>query len=486
MQRILGRHVSRWKFILLAGDLAAYVLSILAAVFFNPNIDNTTWFLTHSKRAIVVVGLTYLVVLYIADLYDYQRDYRRWINIAQLILCSLFGALAVIVLFYFPRVSFIGRTLLIIQVSSFTLLLVLWRLAFSVIALPQRLQRKLLIMGAGSSGRRVLAAIRRRPRSGLKAVGFLDDDPRKIGATIDQLPVMAATSCLPEVVQQEKATLAVVAITHEKSHQLVDTLTRASWNGLQVIDMPSFYEFVAGKVPIDHISDVWVLFNSLNKNNFYSRYLKRLIDLGLANLWLTITAPFFIIISLAIKLESSGPVFYRQERLGYEARPFEIIKFRTMVHEAESQGPQWANHRDPRITRVGRWLRKTRLDELPQLINILKGEMSFIGPRPEREVFIKQFQELVPRGAPGCQAIDPPGSPASCGYQEAIPYYSYRLLVKPGLTGWAQVMHPYASSLEQTKEKLQYDLYYIKNMGFFLDLAIILKTVRIVLFGQGT
>jgi exopolysaccharide biosynthesis polyprenyl glycosylphosphotransferase len=485
MHRIFGLHVSSWKLFLLGGDLVAFIISGAMAVYFNPKIDDKTLFLLEHLMPISLVGLTYMVVLYIADLYDYQRDYRRWSNIAQLILACFIGALAVIVLFYFPLGAFVGRTLLIIQASSFAGLLVLWRLVFSGIALPERLQRRLLIVGAGSSGRQILQAIRKRPRSGLVAVGFLDDDPRKIGAAVGDLPVLGQTDRLPEFAQELNASLAVVAITHEKSQKLIRTLTRASWHGLQVIDMPSFYEFLSGKVPIDHISDVWVLFNGLNKHRFYSRYLKRLIDLGLAILWLTVTAPVSLLMALAIKMDSPGPVFYRQERLGYEAKPFRIIKFRTMIHGAEKLGPQWSESGDPRVTRVGRWLRKTRLDELPQLLNILKGEMSFIGPRPEREVFIKKFQDEIPRVIKGRRSTDPPGLAVSCGYRETLPYYSYRLLVKPGLTGWAQVMYPYASSLEQTKEKLQYDLYYIKNMGFFLDLAIILKTVRIVIFGGG-
>lgn len=485
MQNIFGIHFSKWKFILLMGDAGAFLLSIVPAVFFNPRVELSVSFLKTHKISIVMVCLTYLIVFYIADLYNYQKDFRYWTNIAQLILSTFIGTLAVIVLFYFPLGGFIGRTLLIIQAVTFAMLLVLWRLAFSGLALPQRLKREVLIIGAGNCGRQVLAAIHRRPQSGLVAVGFLDDDPRKMGVEMDRLPVLGPTCSLPEFIKQEQAPLIVVAITNEKPQELIATLTRVSWCGIQVIDMPSLYEFLVGKIPIDHISDVWLFFNSLNRSTFYSRYVKRLLDLGLAGLGLCFTLPFFGIIALAIKLDSPGPVFYRQEREGYEGRPFEIIKFRTMIQDAERRGPQWANHQDPRITRVGRWLRKMRLDELPQLLNILKGEMSFIGPRPERGVFIRHFQERIPQYRPGRRATDPPGFQVSCGYREALPYYSYRLLVKPGLTGWAQVMYPYASSLEQTREKLQYDLYYVKNMGFFLDLAILLKTIRIVLFGRG-
>ena len=184
-----------------------------------------------------------------------------------------------------------------------------------------------------------------------------------------------------------------------------------------------------------------------------------------------------------IVLDSPGPAFFRQQRLGKDGKPFWIIKFRTMVEDAEQDGPQWASQDDPRITRVGRMLRKLRLDELPQLLNILRGEMSFIGPRPERQVLVNTFQQLLPvfrKKRLGSNALEI----KVCDYVEQVPHYSYRLLVKPGMTGWARVMYPYVSSQEETQEKLKYDLYYIKNMGFVLDLAILLKTIRIVLFGR--
>jgi lipopolysaccharide/colanic/teichoic acid biosynthesis glycosyltransferase len=179
-------------------------------------------------------------------------------------------------------------------------------------------------------------------------------------------------------------------------------------------------------------------------------------------------------------------MLFRQQRLGYNAKPFQILKFRTMKVGAEKDTPRWTGQQDSRITRVGSPLRKMHLDELPQLINIFKGEMSLIGPRAEWDIFAHESQEMVPEWRAGRRASDPPGYKVVTKYREKVPYYSYRLLVKPGITGWAQVMFPHAgSSMDDLKEKLQYDLYYIKNMGFLLDLAILMKTIRIVLFGHG-
>ena len=486
MFHLFNRQISKWKLILLTGDLVVYSLSVMLALYVNPKIGSEPWkFAATHLTPFLLVGLTYLLVLYIANTYDYQQDYRRWSNIAQLILSGLVGTLVVIVLFYFPLGAFIGRTLLIIQAATFIGLLVLWRFTFSALALPQRLQRRVLIVGAGGCGRRILEALRRRPRSGLTALGFIDDDPEKFGAEIAGLPVLGNSAHLSEIVHNHTVKLVVVAITHQKSASLIKALTKIYWNGCQLIDMPSLYEFLSGKVPVEHISDTWFYVNSLQTKKLYYRHLKRLLDLGLAFMGLALTWPLFLFIGLAIKLDSPGPIFFRQERLGQDSKPFQILKFRTMIQEAERFGPQWARENDSRITRVGRILRKWRLDELPQLLNIIKGDISCIGPRPERKFFIDEFQKLVPDFRPEVRPGESNSSMVQCGFKEKIPYYSYRLMVKPGLTGWAQVMYPYASSLEQTQEKLQYDLYYIKNMGFFLDLAILLKTVRIVLFGRG-
>ena len=201
---------------------------------------------------------------------------------------------------------------------------------------------------------------------------------------------------------------------------------------------------------------------------------------------LLLTWPLQLLIAGAIKLDSPGPALFSQERSGQYGIPFNIIKFRTMVQDAEKKGPQFSRKDDPRITRVGWLLRKTRLDELPQFINMLKGEMSLIGPRPERPNFIKEYQEILPVKVPARRAGDLPGTMIIRGYKEKVPFYSYRLLVKPGVTGWAQVNYGYSASLEETKEKMEYDLYYIKNMSFFLEICILLKTVRIVFFGRGT
>lgn len=486
MLKLLGLPVSIWPLLILAGDVVMFGLSVPIGFALSRRTFEAPWlFVDLFKFPIIMMGLTYIVMLYVANLYDHYQDFRRRENISQVILASLIGTLIVVIVFTLPTLHIIGRGFVEWQGVALVWLLVLWRYAFSAIALPLRLQRKVLIIGGGDAGQEILATINRCKNSGLVVAGFLDDKPQKIGISIQGSPVLGNTGQLDEMISKYKIGMVVMAITHEKPPGLLNNLVRLSFMGVQVIDMPSLYEVLAGKIPTDHISDVWLLFHSLNSAKVYYRLFRRLIDLASAALGLALTWPLWILIAAAIKADSRGPVFFSQERLGKDGEPFQILKFRTMITDAEKAGPQFACHHDPRITRVGRMLRQWRLDELPQLHNILKGEMSFIGPRPEREVFIREFQQMVPDLREGGRSTDQKGVPVVCGYRERIPYYSYRLLIKPGITGWAQVMHRYSANLEETKEKLQYDLYYIKNMGLFLDLAILLKTIRIVLFGWG-
>lgn len=485
MLKILGINISRWHFVLICLDIIFAYLSLSIGLYLNPYSNISAWnFIVQNKLMTAGIAMCYYLILLMFNAYDYQQEYRKLFNVARLVTAVWVGALLIAVIFSFPHGPFIGRTLLVIQAGTFSLLLILGRLIFSLVALPLKMKKRLLIVGAGASGRKLLEAIDRRPACGLLVVGFVDDDPYKKGKEISGLPVMGSSQNLKELVKEYQIDMVVVAITHEKSSQLISTVTQLSWSGVQVEDMANIFEVFSHKVPVEHISELWFLAHNANKKIYYRR-LKGLIDFVMAAISLALTSLLMLVIAGAIKLDSPGPVFFRQRRLGFEGRPFEILKFRTMVEDAERFGPRFASKGDQRITRVGRLLRKLRLDELPQLLNILKGEMSFIGPRPEREVFIKEFQELIPDCRPARRSSDEPGTMVQCGYKERIPYYSYRLLVKPGLSGWAQIMYSYAGTIEATQEKLQYDLYYIKNMSFFLDLYIMMMTVRIVILGKG-
>jgi sugar transferase (PEP-CTERM system associated) len=231
-------------------------------------------------------------------------------------------------------------------------------------------------------------------------------------------------------------------------------------DGLVIEESASFYERLTGKIGLEAFRPSGLIFSGpLQKVQFYRRA-RSLLDIALAFIGLVLTLPIMAITAIAIKLDSRGPILYRQKRIGRRNSIFTIMKFRSMRVDAETDGPVWAEENDPRITRVGRIIRKLRIDELPQFINIIRGEMNFIGPRPERPEFVAQLEQ-------------------------EIPYYSQRHLIKPGLTGWAQIRYPYSASVEDARQKLQYDLYYIKNQSLMLDAIILFETARIVLFGRG-
>ena len=488
MIKIFSLQISKWSLFLLLGDLVAFFLAVPVGVLVAGSGSlNLRFFLAIFQAQLLMMAVTYILVFYIANLYDHYRDFRRLENLSQLVFTCMVGALVVVILFCLPGRHLVPRQFVEWHALAFTWMAGFWRFSFSSLALPVRLRRQVLVVGAGEEGRWIARAIRERPNCGLNVRGFLDDDPAKVGTRIEGVEVLGPCSRLKEVVKQEKISQVVTATNYERSSLLIITLNQIFLNGCQITDVPALYEFLVGKIPIDYISDMWIYFNWLNQRSLYYPRVKRFMDLGLAVIGLLLTGPLLLFIALAIRLDSPGPIFFRQKRLGFNGKPFQILKFRTMAENGEAEAvPQWASRNDSRVTRVGFLLRKTHLDELPQLFNILKGKMSFIGPRAEWHIFAEKSQELVPIYRSGRRASDPPGFQVLERYREQIPFYSYRLLVRPGVTGWAQVKFPYAgSSPEELKEKLEYDLYYVKHMGFLLDLAILMKTVRIVLFGHG-
>lgn len=475
----------RWELTLLLGDVILFLIAIplLLAWLYPIGQWNAVPF-KPDMVLILIMGL-YFAVLYVSDLYDKYKDYRAPENISRLLFAVWLGMLLGIgVLRLAP--TFLSRRFLEWHALIFGLLLVAWRISFSAFAFPQRLQRRILIIGAGDAGRQLIQLIQSRPNSGFKIIGLVDDDPAKKGLCFSGVPVLGSSQELLQLIADQKIDLVVLAVIRERSPQLMRTLGYLAFNHCHLVDLPLIYEKVARKIPVDYISDSWLYLHSIYQSKIYYRHLKRLFDLILATFGLIITAPLFPIISLAIKLDSQGPVFFCQPRLGQAGKVFKIIKFRTMTTTPADSNCSWTTQGDPRITRVGRFLRRTHLDELPQLINVLKGEMSLIGPRAEWDIYALQSQEEEVLYRPGRRATDPPGLMVPVGRRERIPHYSFRSVVKPGITGWAQVMFPMAgSSQEELKEKLAYDLYYIKNLSLFLDLAILLKTIRIVLVGRG-
>jgi sugar transferase (PEP-CTERM system associated) len=279
--------------------------------------------------------------------------------------------------------------------------------------------------------------------------------------TVSEDRVVGHVEEIARLVQQQRASQLVVAVTERRGVLPVKELLLCKLNGIEVLDSPSFYEKLSGKLLIENIQPSWFIYSNGFRITVVKRLYKRFLDILFSLAGLLLALPLFPLVALLVRIDSPGPVLFRQVRVGEKGREFDILKFRTMRQDAESlTGAVWAQRNDPRITRIGGMLRKTRLDELPQLLNVLKAEMSFIGPRPERPEFVERLTER-------------------------IPYYNKRHFVKPGLTGWAQICYPYGASEEDALEKLRYDLFYIKNYSFLLDLFIVLETVKVVLYGRG-
>ncbi len=326
------------------------------------------------------------------------------------------------------------------------------------------LKIRVLVLGAGDKAASINRRLRRRvDRRGFRIVGYvkLDTDPR---IAVDSINVVELNGqSLLEFAIQNNVDEIVVAADERRSGLPLEELLECKLHGLDVIDLLSFFEREQGKLPLDILRPDWLIYSDGFERGAVRDVSKRAFDIVASMLIIAITWPFMLLGMIAIKIEDGldAPVLYRQTRVGFLGKPFGVLKFRSMTVNAERDGvAQWATKNDSRVTRVGAFIRKTRIDELPQILNVLKGDMSFVGPRPERPQFVEQLSEV-------------------------IPYYRERHAVKPGITGWAQVCYPYGASTEDSVQKQEFDLYYIKNHTIFLDMLILCQTAEVVLFGKG-
>ena len=459
--KIFNHPVSKRLIMLIFGDLLIVNGSIFLSAILRLGLNAGWGYIQSNPWSFILTGWIYIITFFSMELYDIRKDFKSIGNVMAITLASTSAFVITTLLFYMNWSLRIGRGVFILNGILIILFIIGWRILYSYLLEQPIFKRNVLIVGAGWAGKTILQEINVAKKSGMKAVGFIDDDPSKKGNLIDGYPILGNRDSIDNVIRQNDVDLIIAAITHEKHADLIKALINCSWKGVDIVDMPAIYEQLTGKIPFKHINNMWMLHIAIGKPKLYSRLIKPVLEAIIALTLFVLLMPVMVVLAIVIKCDSRGRIFYTQERVGKDGRKFTIMKFRTMVENAESlTGAVYAADNDPRITKIGRFLRKWRLDEIPQLVNVIKGDMSLVGPRPEREVFIKEFEEK-------------------------IPFYTQRLLVRPGLTGWAQVKFPYASSIEQTEEKLQYDLYYIKNMSFILDFVVFLKTIRVVLFGKG-
>lgn len=416
--------------------------------------------------AVIFVAVV-LFSSHLMEVYDPGKNIRR----REIIVNILFGTVTSFSLFsvayyLFPSVM-IGRGLLLISLGFFALFQFCWHVLYLVGNSHPRFSQKVLVLGTGALaaqiGTMISSSTGRFALAGYAScfTGVQESHPEAAPPEVPSDEILGNCDNLRDIARKAQAEVIVVALSERRGvFPLRDVLT-CKLSGIQVMDAPSFYEIVQGKLMLESITPSWFIFSSGFQRTTIFGICKRSIDIALSCIGLLLTLPFFPLIALAIKLDSPGPVFFRQERLGNKEEPFMLFKFRTMGKDAEKgTGAVWAEKNDPRVTTLGKFFRGSRVDEIPQLFNVLKGDMSFVGPRPERQEFVDKLKQV-------------------------IPYYSKRHFIKPGLTGWAQVRYPYGASVDDAVEKLRYDLYYIKNIGPFLDTLIFFETIKVVLFGFG-
>jgi sugar transferase (PEP-CTERM system associated) len=378
---------------------------------------------------------------------------------ARLLVAISLGVIFLSVLsFIQPGATLWRSNSLYAMVFSFLMLITLRILLGQMIG-GEAFKRRLIVLGAGPRADRIRQLAERRG-SGFSIVGYIamNDGEKVIPEAIDR----SAIYNLADFVVRLGASEVVLALEERRNALPLSDLLRIKTTGVHVNDLSSFLERETGRVDLDSVNPSWFIFSDgFSSGRRISSFAKRLFDIGASFLLLVLTAPLILLAAIIVKLDSKGPAFFRQSRVGLYGQEFEIIKLRSMRQDAEVSGKAvWAAENDPRVTRVGQIIRKLRIDELPQAWSVLKGEMSFVGPRPERRQFVEDLEKHMP-------------------------YYAERHMVKPGITGWAQINYPYGASIEDARHKLEYDLYYAKNYTPFLDLLILLQTLRVVLWPEG-
>ncbi len=449
---------SERRLLLLGVDVGAVGLGAAASFFlWNVRAGDPTPLpatLAQNLEWLGLLGAGWMVLAAVAGLYDLRVAAHPRLFLPRLGLALGLELLAYLAVYFFAPPLTLPRFFYLAFLGAQAGLLGAWRLAYAHLLTGPGFRRRLLIVGAGWAGRTLAEALAREERGLYEPVGFVDDDPEKQGRVVAGLKVVGPARDLPRFVGELGADEVAVAITDGLSPELYRALTECWGLGVHLEPMPVIYERLTGRVPVQHIGPNWALAAPVGSPPATIWLaVKRLLDLAFALAGGAVLLLVLPLVALAVRLEDGGPVFYRQVRCGRGGRPFEMIKFRSMVVDAEAGGrPVWAAAEDPRVTRVGRVLRRTHLDELPQVINVIRGEMSIVGPRPERPELVAELEKQ-------------------------IPFYRARLAIRPGVTGWAQVNYGYGRSVEDALIKLQYDLYYIKHQSLWLDLQVIWRTI---------
>jgi sugar transferase (PEP-CTERM system associated) len=454
--QLFNRHVSTRSLTVFTGELVLIFGSVALAAAAQSTTD-----LAGNLWKILLVTLICQLCLYYNDFYDLTLVHSNRELVVRLLQAAGAASIVLAALYVVLPDLMIGNGIFVSALFVFLLAILGWRLVFNQVSESMQLQERVLFVGTGDTARKVARQILDQHEFAYRVIGFIDDDASRIGERIVNPAIVGTPADIDRLIAQHHIDRIVVSLSDRRGKLPVGELLRAKMAGIRVEDATTTYERVTGKILIDDLRPSWLIFSDGFRVSRVTRLLKRSIDLALSVALAVATLPLMIVTALLVLIEDGRPVLYRQERVGENGRTFTLAKFRSMRKDAEQAGkPIWARDGDDRITRIGRFIRKTRLDELPQLWNVVRGDMSFVGPRPERPFFVGQLSK-------------------------EIPFYQQRHAVKPGLTGWAQIKYRYGSSLEDAMEKLRYDLYYIKHLSVVFDLTIVFDTVKVVLFRKG-
>ena len=454
MFRLFNLYFTTRKLFLLVGEASIISLSFILAVILRFGHETLPILLGQDGiYKIFLITFVALICSHYLDLYDLRRIGGN--NATYFRLCVLVGVLAVFLAgctYLFPSLK-VGKHVYLIGLGILSLMWICWRWAYNRILMLPVLRQRVFMLGNGERARRLVKILRTRRELGMDVVGWA-------GETGESLTHETLSKTLRELNGKHGVDRVILALADRRSTMPLEDLLTLRLAGIKIQDGTGLLEEVSGQVEVDELRPAWLIFSEGFRLSATYQFTRRAVSIICSLLLLLLMLPLIPVIILLIKLTSPGHVFYYQERTGINGLTFLCYKFRSMRPDAEvDTGPTWASDDDPRVTRIGRFLRRTRLDEIPQLWNVIRGDMAFIGPRPERPEFVNKLRK-------------------------EIPYYYLRHIFRPGLTGWAQINYGYGSSIEEAKEKLRYDLYYIKNGSLALDFIILFETAKAVIFGR--
>ena len=448
---------------LVLGEAVLVYGSIIAAVYLRVGVDDAPFELVIKNGYWKAGAATFfcLASFYLFDLYDFVVMHDRRELFLRLIQALGLAWIALALCFYLYPAMMLGRSISLIALPLALGFMVTWRLSALWFFGHPQIGERILIVGSGDLAVEIAREVLNRPDAGYRIVGFVGSDSDLLGKSLINPRVIGLTEELEDVVSREAIDRIIVAMGERRGRLPTDKLLQLSLAGrVSIEEGASFNERLTGRVALNMIRPSWLIFTGRGRQARVTTLSRTAVHRLAALIGAILSLPIVMLTAILIKLESRGPVFYKQERVGKNGRTFVLTKFRSMKVDAEQDGPVWASKHDHRMTRVGRIIRKIRVDEIPQFWNILRGEMAFVGPRPERPHFVAQLAG-------------------------EIPYYEQRHLIAPGLTGWAQIKYPYGSSIEDARHKLEYDLFYIKNHTLLFDMIILFETFKIILFGRG-